>query len=211
TIPTHITTRRPARCYRYCKNKPYPKSRFNRGVPNPKIRIFNLGRKKASVNDFPTCVHMVSNEYEQLSSKALEAACICANKYLVKVASKEGFHMHIHIHPFHVIRINKMLSCAGANHLQTAKSFCPSAPKTPTVPPPLTLSNMLCTSSPAAKRSLSPRIRASPPVHYKEYIQLHQKGNLKQDSAHNQFLHGYGLIKKNMHHFPNAYKSLLQA
>jgi hypothetical protein len=22
--------RRPARCYRYCKNKPYPKSRFNR-------------------------------------------------------------------------------------------------------------------------------------------------------------------------------------
>jgi hypothetical protein len=25
--------RRPARCYRYCKNKPYPKSRFNRGVP----------------------------------------------------------------------------------------------------------------------------------------------------------------------------------
>ncbi|MGH0186711.1 UNVERIFIED_CONTAM: hypothetical protein FKN15_022396 [Acipenser sinensis] len=25
--------RRPARCYRYCKNKPYPKSRFCRGVP----------------------------------------------------------------------------------------------------------------------------------------------------------------------------------
>ncbi|KAG2133091.1 hypothetical protein BD769DRAFT_528099 [Suillus cothurnatus] len=26
----------PARCYRHCKNKPYPKSRHNRGVPNPK-------------------------------------------------------------------------------------------------------------------------------------------------------------------------------
>ena len=38
--------RRPAKCYRYCKNKPYPKSRFNRGVPDPKIRIFDLGRKK---------------------------------------------------------------------------------------------------------------------------------------------------------------------
>ena len=36
--------RRPARCYRYCKNKPYPKSRFCRGVPDPKIRIFDLGR-----------------------------------------------------------------------------------------------------------------------------------------------------------------------
>ena len=25
--------RRPFKCYRYQKNKPYPKSRFNRGVP----------------------------------------------------------------------------------------------------------------------------------------------------------------------------------
>merc|ERR1712149_130700 len=27
-----VMGRRPARCYRYCKNKPYPKSRFCRGV-----------------------------------------------------------------------------------------------------------------------------------------------------------------------------------
>jgi large subunit ribosomal protein L10e len=60
--------------------QPYPKSRFNRGVPDAKIRIFDLGRKKASVDDFPCAVHLVSNEYEQLSSEALEAARICANK-----------------------------------------------------------------------------------------------------------------------------------
>ena len=30
--------RRPARCYRYCKNKPNPKSRYNRGVPDSKVR-----------------------------------------------------------------------------------------------------------------------------------------------------------------------------
>jgi ribosomal protein L16/L10AE len=66
--------------YRYCKNKPYPKSRFCRGVPDPKIRIFDLGRKKARVEDFPLCVHLVSDEYEQLSSEALEAGRICANK-----------------------------------------------------------------------------------------------------------------------------------
>ena len=60
--------------------QPYPKSRFNRGVPDPKIRIFDLGRKKANVDDFPLCIHMISNEYEQLSSEALEAARICANK-----------------------------------------------------------------------------------------------------------------------------------
>jgi len=111
--------RRPARCYRYCKNKPYPKSRFNRGVPDSKIRIFDLGAKKTPVDQFPLCVHLVSNEYEQLSSEALEAARICANKYMVKNCGKDQFHMRIRVHPFHVLRINKMLSCAGADRLQT--------------------------------------------------------------------------------------------
>ncbi|XP_025922861.1 60S ribosomal protein L10-like, partial [Apteryx rowi] len=105
--------------YRYCKNKPYPKSRFCRGVPDPKIRIFDLGRKKAKVDEFPLCGHMVSDEYEQLSSEALEAARICANKYMVKSCGKDGFHIRVRLHPFHVIRINKMLSCAGADRLQT--------------------------------------------------------------------------------------------
>merc|ERR1712072_817470 len=111
--------RRPARCYRYCKNKPYPKSRFNRGVPDPKIRIFDLGRKRANVDEFPLCIHLVSNELEQLTSEGLEAARITANKYLVKTAGKEGFHLRVRLHPYHVLRINKMLSCAGADRLQT--------------------------------------------------------------------------------------------
>merc|ERR1712227_110200 len=101
--------RRPARCYRYCKNKPYPKSRYNRAVPDPKIRIYDLGRKKAPVDEFPLCVHLVSNELEQLSSEALEAARICANKYITKVSGRDSFHL---------MRINKMLSCAGADRLQ---------------------------------------------------------------------------------------------
>uniref|UniRef100_A0A6G1S511 Large ribosomal subunit protein uL16 n=1 Tax=Aceria tosichella TaxID=561515 RepID=A0A6G1S511_9ACAR len=111
--------RRPARCYRYCKNKPYPKSRFCRGVPDPKIRIYDLGRKKAKVDEFPCCVHLISKEWEQISSEALEAARICANKYLVKTCGKDAFHLRVRVHPFHVTRINKMLSCAGADRLQT--------------------------------------------------------------------------------------------
>ncbi|ORX44934.1 putative ribosomal protein L10 [Hesseltinella vesiculosa] len=111
--------RRPARCYRYCKNKPYPKSRYCRGVPDAKVRIFDLGRKKAHVDDFPLCIHLVSNEYEQLSAEALEAGRICCNKYITKTSGKDSFHMRIRVHPFHVTRINKMLSCAGADRLQT--------------------------------------------------------------------------------------------
>jgi len=78
-----------------------------------------LGRKKARVEEFPLCVHLVSDEYEQLSSEALEASRICANKYLVKFVGKDAFHIRMRVHPFHVIRINKMLSCAGADRLQT--------------------------------------------------------------------------------------------
>merc|ERR1711917_224403 len=111
--------RRPARCYRYCKNKPYPKSRFCRGVPDPKIRIFDLGKKKTGVDEFPKCVNLVSDEYAQLSAEALEAARICANKYMTKIAGKDAFHIRVRVHPFHIVRINKMLSCAGADRLQT--------------------------------------------------------------------------------------------
>ena len=105
----------PARCYRYCKNKPYPKSRFCRGVPDPKIQIYDVGRKGAPTDEFPLCVHLVSGEKEQLSSEALEAGRIVVNKCMTKYAGKDSFHLKVRAHPFHVLRINKMLSCAGAD------------------------------------------------------------------------------------------------
>ena len=111
--------RRPARCYRQIKNKPYPKSRFCRGVPDPKIRIYDVGMKRHDVDAFPLCVHLASWEKENVGSEALEAARIAANKYLTKYAGKESFHIRIRVHPYHVLRINKMLSCAGADRLQT--------------------------------------------------------------------------------------------
>ena len=39
--------RRSARCYRICEGKPFPKSRYNRGLPDPKIRAYDIGNKKA--------------------------------------------------------------------------------------------------------------------------------------------------------------------
>ena len=111
--------RRPARCYRVCKGKPYPKSRYNRGVPDPKLRIYDIGKKKAPVDNFPFVVHIVSDEVEQICSEALEASRIACNKYLTKHVGKENFHLRCRIHPWHVLRINKMLSCAGADRLQS--------------------------------------------------------------------------------------------
>lgn len=84
-------------------------------LSDAKIRIYDLGSKKTPVDNFPLCIHMISNEWEQLSSEALEAGRICANKYMVKHCGKDQFHLRIRLHPFHVLRINKMLSCAGAD------------------------------------------------------------------------------------------------
>ena len=110
--------RRPARCYRYQKNKPYPKSRFNRGVPDPKLRIYDVGKKRARYDQFPGCVHLVCYEKEQITSEALEAARIACNKYMQTKVGRDQFHMRMRVHPWHVVRINKMLSCAGADRLQ---------------------------------------------------------------------------------------------
>merc|ERR1711939_646818 len=87
--------------------------------PRCKDPHLRLGRKKASVEDFSFSAHLVSDELEQVSSEALEACRIACNKYMTKTAGKDAFHMRVRVHPFHVLRINKMLSCAGADRLQT--------------------------------------------------------------------------------------------
>ena len=82
---------------------------------DPKIQIYDVGRKNAETDEFPLCVHLVSGEKEQLSSEALEAGRIVVNKCMTKYAGKDSFHLKVRAHPFHVLRINKMLSCAGAD------------------------------------------------------------------------------------------------
>ena len=111
--------RRPFRCYRYQKNKPYIKSRYCRGVPDSKIRIFDVGAKKAGVDVFPFVAHLVCDEKQQISSEALEACRVAVNRHLINSIGKDNYHIRIRAHPFHVIRANKMLSCAGADRLSS--------------------------------------------------------------------------------------------
>ena len=61
----------------------------------------------------------MSDEREQLTAEALEASRIVVNKYMATQCGRESFHGRIRCHPYHVLRINKMLSCAGADRLQT--------------------------------------------------------------------------------------------
>nr|OQO24962.1 60S ribosomal protein L10-A [Rachicladosporium sp. CCFEE 5018] len=215
--------RRPARCYRYCKNKPYPKSRFNRGVPDPKIRIFDLGRKRANVDEFPLCVHLVSNEYEQLSSEALEAARICANKYMVKTSGKESFHLRVRAHPYHVVRINKMLSCAGADRLQTGMRGAYGKPNGSVARVNIgqillslrTRDNNRATAIEALRRSqykfpgrqkiIVSKKWGSTPLDRAEYVEKRSKGQVRVDGAYVQFLRNKGPVEHNVRRFPDAF------
>ena len=72
--------RRPAKCYRYWSGKCYPKSRYNRGVPDSKMKLFDGGKKKAPCDLFPAIVHLICLEKENISSEALEAARVSCNK-----------------------------------------------------------------------------------------------------------------------------------
>ncbi|KAH7113743.1 ribosomal protein L10e/L16 [Dendryphion nanum] len=215
--------RRPARCYRYCKNKPYPKSRFNRGVPDPKIRIFDLGRKRAAVDDFPACVHLVSNELEQLSSEALEAARIAANKYLVKTCGKDGFHLRVRAHPYHVVRINKMLSCAGADRLQTGMRGAYGKPNGTVARVKIGQILLSCRTRDANQPAALEALRRSQykfpgrqkiiisknwgftPLRREEYVEKRQEGKVKPDGAYVKFLSNKGPIAQNLRNFPEAF------
>ena len=86
---------------------------------DPKIRIYDAAKKNYGVDEFPFAAHMVSMEKEQISSETLEAGRVACNKYLIKMCGKEAYHIRTRTHPFHVIRQNKMLSCAGADRLSS--------------------------------------------------------------------------------------------
>merc|ERR1712113_474254 len=53
------------------------------------------------------------------TSEAMEAARIACNKYMITNAGRDFFHIKVRPHPFQVLRINKTLSCAGADRLST--------------------------------------------------------------------------------------------
>merc|ERR1712151_575735 len=86
---------------------------------DPKIRIYDTGKKRCPCEEFPAVAHMVCDENQQVSAESLEAAQIATNKYMIQNAGKDFFHIRVRPHPFQVLRINKTLSCAGADRLST--------------------------------------------------------------------------------------------
>jgi large subunit ribosomal protein L10e len=108
---------RPSKCYRKHKKKAYTRRQYMRGVPEPKITIYDMGNRNA-IETFPLKVSLIAKEACQIRHNALEAARVTAHRYLTKKIGRENYHLRIRPHPYHVLRENKMMAFAGADRLQ---------------------------------------------------------------------------------------------
>ena len=101
--------RKPARMYRDVKGRVTTRKEYIGGVPNPRISQFDLGNLTA---DFPVEVSLIAKEKFNILHRALEAARIAANRYIVKTAGKSNYRMKIRIYPHVVVRENKQATGA---------------------------------------------------------------------------------------------------
>lgn len=144
------------------------------------------------------------------------------------MAGKEGFHLRVRAHPFHVVRINKMLSCAGADRLQTGMRGAFGKPNGSVARVHIgqillsvrTRDANRAVAIEALRRSMykfpgRQKIIVSKnwgftPLRREEYVKLRQEGRVKMDGAYVQFHREHGLIEENIRRFPEAYENVSQ-
>ena len=76
----------------------------------------------------------MSDDDRQLSSEAPEAACMCANTYMVKSCGKDSFHIQVWLHPFTSpasTRCCSVLELLGSDRLQTGMCGAFGKPQDP--------------------------------------------------------------------------------
>ena len=113
---------RPGRVYKSARNRAYTRKEYMKGIPGPKITIFDMGEKKA---EFEVEVSLVARDKAQITHAAMEAARIAANRHISNKAGRAGYHLKFRVYPHNVLRENKMATGAGADRVQDGmrKSF----------------------------------------------------------------------------------------
>lgn len=113
---------RAGKIYKAAKDRPYTRKEYLKGVPEPKITIFDMGDANG---DFEIEVSLVGKERAQITHAAMEAMRIASNRHLNNNAGRTGYHLKIRVYPHQVLRENKMATGAGADRVQDGmrKSF----------------------------------------------------------------------------------------
>ena len=146
-----------------------------------------------------------------------------AKRYMVKIAGKKSFHMRVRVHPYHVIRINKMLSVAGADRLQTGMRGAYGKPAGKVARVNVgqilisvrTVNRHRATAVEALRRSMYKFPGRQKVIVRKmwgftrllrdEYLRLKKEGLVRNDGAYVQFCRRKGELEQNVKDFPNAY------
>lgn len=97
-------------------SKRVAKQAYVTGVPDAKIRIFEMG-SPAKAKEFDTIAELVCSEKVQMRDSALESGRIAANKLFEKKILKENYFFKINVYPHQCIREHSMLTGAGADRL----------------------------------------------------------------------------------------------
>ena len=95
-----------------------PRLSYVKGVPRPKIHIFEMGDCKGT---FDSELSLVSDETAQIKHNALEAARIATGKNISALGPGTYF-VKIRIYPHHVLRENPLATGAGADRFQEGMS-----------------------------------------------------------------------------------------
>jgi large subunit ribosomal protein L10e len=143
----------------------------------------------------------------------------------VKTAGKEGFHLRVRAHPYPVVRTNKMLSCAGADRLQTGMRGAWGKPNGTVARVNIgqillsvrTRDSHRATAIEALRRSMykfpgRQKIIVSKnwgftPLRREEYLEKRAEGRVKIDGAYVKFLSNHGPLRENMRQFPDAFET----
>ncbi len=106
--------RKPASMYRNIKDRAYTHREYMGGVPGSKVVQFDMGNL---TEDFPVQLTLVAEESCQIMDRALEAARIAANRFLLRDVGRLDFHLKLRVYPHQVLRENKQATGAGADRV----------------------------------------------------------------------------------------------
>ncbi len=132
--------------------------------------------------------------------------------------------MRVRAHPYHVVRINKMLSCAGADRLQTGMRGAFGKPNGTVARVNIgqiilsvrTRDSHRATALEALRRSqykfpgrqkiIVSKNWGFTPLRREEYVGKRDEGKVRVDGAYVQFLRNKGNLETNMKRYPTAFE-----
>jgi len=139
------------------------------------------------------------------------------------MSGRESFHMRIRVHPFHVLRINKMLSCAGADRLQQGMRGAWGKPAGLAARVNIGQVIISVRTKDSNKAVVVEALRRSrykfpgqqkiiiskkwgfTPLNRADYVQKAEAGEIIDDGAYVKFLNGHGPLEEKFEVYPNAF------